>query len=102
MLRRIYRERRDAMLDALQEHFPPGSRWTRPEGGMFVFVTLPEGISAGGLLPRALERNVAFVPGEEFHLDGAGQNTMRLNFTKTAVPDIAVGIRRLAEVIKSA
>jgi 2-aminoadipate transaminase len=101
-LRRVYRERRDAMLDALQAHFPPGSRWTRPEGGMFVFVTLPEGLSTGGLLARALERNVAFVPGEEFHLDGAGQNTMRLNFTKTSVPDIALGISRLAEVIKSA
>ncbi len=101
-LRRVYRERRDALLDALQEHFPSGSRWTRPQGGMFVFVTLPEGVFAGALLPKALEQNVAFVPGEEFHLDGAGQNTMRLNFTKTSVPDIAAGIRRLAEVIKSA
>ncbi len=100
MLRRVYRERRDTMLEALKQHFPPGSSWTRPEGGMFIFVTLPEGVSAGSLLPRALERNVAFVPGEEFHLDGAGQNTMRLNFTKPSVPEIQTGISRLAEVIK--
>jgi 2-aminoadipate transaminase len=100
MLRRAYRERRDAMLEALQEHFPAGSRWTRPEGGMFVFVTLPKNVLAGVLLARALERNVAFVPGGEFHLDGAGQNTMRLNFTKASVADIKAGIGRLAEVIK--
>jgi 2-aminoadipate transaminase len=100
VLRQVYRERRDAMFDAMQKHFPPGTRWTRPEGGMFIFVTLPEDFSAGGLLPRALEQNVAFVPGEEFHLDGAGQNTMRLNFTKASVPDIMTGVSRLAEVIK--
>jgi 2-aminoadipate transaminase len=100
ILRRVYRERRDAMLEALQQHFPPGSCWTRPEGGMFIFVTLPEDVSAGSLLPRALERNVAFVPGEEFHLDDTGQNTMRLNFTKASVAEINSGISRLAEVIK--
>jgi 2-aminoadipate transaminase len=101
MLRRVYRERRDTMLEALQKHFPPGSRWTKPEGGMFIFVTLPKDISAGGLLARALERNVAFVPGEEFHLDGTGQDTMRLNFTKASVAEINSGISRLAEVIKA-
>jgi DNA-binding transcriptional MocR family regulator len=100
ILRRVYRERRDAMLEALQQHFPPGSCWTRPDGGMFIFVTLPEDISAGSLLVRALERNVAFVPGEEFHLDGTGQNTMRLNFTKASVAEINSGISRLAEVIE--
>jgi DNA-binding transcriptional MocR family regulator len=62
---------------------------------MFIFVTLPEDISAGSLLVRALERNVAFVPGEEFHLDGTGQNTMRLNFTKASVAEINSGISRL-------
>ena len=102
VIRRAYRQRRDAMLDALQEHFPPGSHWTKPEGGMFVFVTLPQDMAAGALLGRALEQNVAFVPGEEFHLDGAGQNTMRLNFTKSSVPEIVAGISRLAEVIKAA
>jgi 2-aminoadipate transaminase len=100
MLRRVYRERRDTMLEALQKHFPPGSRWTKPEGGMFIFVTLPKDISAGGLLDRTIGRNVAFVPGEEFHLDGSGQNTMRLNFTKAPVADISSGISRLAKAIK--
>lgn len=98
-LRRAYRERRDAMLDALRRHFPPEARWTRPQGGMFIFVTLPKGISTAALLPRAMERNVAFVPGGEFHVDGAGQNTLRLNFTKASVPEIAAGIKTLAEVL---
>jgi 2-aminoadipate transaminase len=100
ILRRVYRERRDTMLEALQQHFPPGACWTRPEGGMFIFVTLPKDISVEGLLDRAIARNVAFVPGEEFHLDGSGQNTMRLNFTKSSVADISSGISRLAEAIK--
>jgi 2-aminoadipate transaminase len=100
VFRRIYRERRDTMLDALQKHFPPDSTWTRPQGGMFIFVTLPKHISSRNLLARALERNVAFVPGEAFHLDGTGQNTMRLNFTKTSVEDILEGIGRLAELMK--
>jgi len=99
-LRQAYRERRDAMLDALHEYFSQNARWTTPQGGMFIFVTLAENIAAGKLLARALERNVAFVPGEEFHLDGSGQNTMRLNFTKTSPADIGKGIRRLAEVIR--
>ena len=99
VLRRVYRERRDTMLDALQEFFPPGSNWTRPMGGMFIFVTLPQNVSAGDLLARALERNVAFVPGEAFHLDGTGQNTLRLNFTQASVPDIREGIGRLAELV---
>lgn len=98
-LRQAYRERRDTMIDALQKHFPTDARWTNPEGGMFIFVTLAEDVAAGSLLPLALERNVAFVPGEEFHLDGAGQNTLRLNFTKTSPPDIVEGIRRLADVV---
>ena len=67
---------------------------------MFIFVTLPKDISVEGLLDRAIARNVAFVPGEEFHLDGSGQNTMRLNFTKSSVADISSGIGRLAEAIK--
>jgi 2-aminoadipate transaminase len=99
-LRLAYRRRRDAMLAALQAHLPSGCRWTKPAGGMFIFVTLPKRLSAAALLPRALERNVAFVPGQDFHPDGSGGNTLRLNFTKTAEPEIAAGIERLSEVIR--
>ncbi|HWD20105.1 MAG TPA: PLP-dependent aminotransferase family protein [Verrucomicrobiae bacterium] len=101
-LRQVYRERRDAMLDGLAKYFPPGSTWTKPEGGMFIFVTLPEGMAAAKYLPLALERDVAFVPGEEFHLQGAGRNTMRLNFTKMPVAEIKTGVQRLAEVLAGA
>jgi 2-aminoadipate transaminase len=100
-LRSAYRERRDAMLDSLAEHFPEGSHWARPQGGMFVFVAFPPEVSAGELLTRAIEQNVAFVPGEEFHLNGAGKNTMRLNFTKSNPSEIREGIRRLADLLKS-
>jgi 2-aminoadipate transaminase len=98
-LRAAYRERRDTMLDALQNHFPAGSRWTKPEGGMFLFVSLPEGMEAGKMLARALEQNIAYVPGEAFYLDGAGRNTLRLNFTHTRPAEIRVGIQRLGEIL---
>lgn len=101
-LRAAYRERRDLMIAALQEHFPKGSRWKTPEGGMFIWIELPERIKAGELLMRALENHVAYVPGEEFHLDGSGSNTIRLNFTKTPPPLIPEGIQRLAEVLNRA
>jgi 2-aminoadipate transaminase len=100
-LRTEYRRRRDTMLAALKEHLPPGCQWIKPEGGMFIFVTLPRRISAATLLPQAIARNVAFVPGQDFHLGGRGGNTLRLNFTKTPAPEIAEGIRRLGEVIKA-
>jgi 2-aminoadipate transaminase len=98
-LRAEYRRRRDAMLDALERHFPAEARWTRPAGGMFVFVTLPEGRDAATLLPRALEQGVAFVPGESFHVDGGGRNTLRLNFTNADPGRIEEGIRRLGTVV---
>ncbi len=96
-----YRQRRDAMLEALDAHFPKDSRWTRPQGGMFVFAALPPNTDAAQLLPRAIERNVAFVPGAEFHLDGSGRNTLRLNFTKSTPEEIKTGIRRLSEAISA-
>jgi 2-aminoadipate transaminase len=93
-----YRQRRDAMLDALQRLFPKGTSWTKPEGGMFLTVTLPAGMNAQSVLADALAHNVAFVPGEEFHLQG-GQNTMRLNFTNPAPDRIKAGIKTLAEFL---
>jgi 2-aminoadipate transaminase len=101
-LRSVYRERRDAMLEALKKHFPSGATWNRPAGGLFLWVTLPERIDAMELLPKAVEKNVTFVPGEDFHADHSGKNTIRLNFSNAGVDDIHAGIERLGSVIKQA
>jgi 2-aminoadipate transaminase len=98
-IRAAYRERRDAMLQALAVHFPPECRWTRPQGGLFLWVTLPDGMSSAALLPEALRRKVAFVPGKSFFAAGGGENTLRLNFSYCAPPVIEEGVRRLADVI---
>jgi DNA-binding transcriptional MocR family regulator len=99
-IRRTYRARRDAMLAALGEFFPAACRWTRPEGGMFVWVTLPAHLDAEELLRRSLaEAKVAFVPGRSFHADGTGGNTLRLNFSLNSESTIRDGIGRLATVV---
>jgi 2-aminoadipate transaminase len=95
----IYRKRRDTMLDALADHFPPQTEWTRPGGGLFVWATLPDFIDTTDLLARALRENVAFVPGEGAFLDGRGRNAMRLNFSGSDEDAIREGIRRLGEVV---
>jgi 2-aminoadipate transaminase len=98
-LREAYRQRRDAMLMALEKYFPKNATWTKPAGGLFVWVSLPRELNALELLPRAVEQNVTFVPGEDFHADGTGQNTMRLNFSNATVEQIHCGIERLARVL---
>ena len=95
-LRETYRQRRDAMLQALEKYFPAETRWTRPAGGMFLMVHLPPHLSAAELLTRCLKQNVAFVPGEEFHLHGEGKDTLRLNFSNATAERITEGIRRIA------
>ncbi len=100
-LRAAYAGRRDVMLRAMEKWFPPGVTWTRPAGGMFLLVTLPQGWDAGEVLRISLERGVAFVPGEEFHLDGRGKNTLRLNFSNASPERIETGIQRLGEVLKA-
>jgi 2-aminoadipate transaminase len=97
-----YKRRRDTMLGALEQHLSGAAKWTRPKGGMFLFVTLPEGMDAAKLLPRALEQRVAYVPGEEFHVDGSGKNTLRLNFSNPSPERIEEGIKRLAQVFGEA
>lgn len=97
---KLYRERRDVMLQALQEHFPAGVRWTRPQGGMFLWATLPEGISAADLLRAAVEQKVAFVPGAAFFPGGQPANTMRLNFSNAAPERIREGIKRLGALLR--
>jgi 2-aminoadipate transaminase len=98
-LRVIYRERRDAMLIALRHSFPPETTWTEPQGGLFVWVTLPPTLDATAVLQAALAANVAFAPGPAFFAQGGGQHMMRLNFTCMEPDRIEEGIRRLGGVL---
>ena len=102
LLRRTYAARRDAMLAALEVHMPDGINWTKPEGGMFVWLTLPKGIDAGKLLAHALEtQKVAFVPGQAFHPDGSGANTLRLSFSLADEAEIETGMQGLGTAIRT-
>jgi len=96
----IYRRRRDVMLDALAEHYPREAEWTHPEGGLFIWATLPDYIDTTDLLARALEQRVAFVPGRAAYVDGRGGSSMRLNFSGVNEDDIREGIRRIGEVVR--
>jgi DNA-binding transcriptional MocR family regulator len=95
----VYGARRDAMLAALERYFPAGVSWTRPEGGLFLWITLPAGLDARTLLAAALEQRVAFVPGTAFYTDGSGANALRLNFSHAEPERIEEGVRRLAAVV---
>jgi DNA-binding transcriptional MocR family regulator len=96
--REIYRERRDVMLRELANLMPAGTRWTRPGGGLFVWATLPSGLDAKAMVPRALRERVAYVPGTGFFADGTGTGNLRLNFSFASPDRIREGIRRLARV----
>ena len=96
----IYRRRRDVMLDALAEHLPREAEWTHPQGGLFIWATLPAYIDTTDLLARALEEHVAFVPGRAAYIDGRGGSSMRLNFSGVDEDDIREGIRRIGEVVR--
>lgn len=100
VIRRTYRERRDVMLAAMQQHFPASVRWNRPDGGMFLWCELAEGVDATERLRAAVPKKVAFVPGASFHPCGGGENTMRLNFSNAAPEQIREGIARLGEVLE--
>ena len=95
----VYRARRDAMLAALHAHFPAEATWTEPEGGLFIWATLPSYIDTGDLLAKALRADVAFVPGQAAYVDGRGRSSMRLNFSGVGEDEIAEGIRRIGKVI---
>ncbi len=101
LIRKTYKERRDVMLAAMETHFPLGVYWTRPEGGLFLWVTLPEWMDAAELLETAVSHKVAFVPGMAFHpgSTSGGHNTARLNFSNATPEMITEGIRRLGMVI---
>jgi 2-aminoadipate transaminase len=99
LIRAVYRERRDAMLAAMEAHFPPGVHWTRPQGGLFLWSTLPEGMDTTQLLQAAIERKVAYVPGRAFYPYQGGDNALRLNFSYAAPSIIEEGIARLGRLI---
>jgi 2-aminoadipate transaminase len=96
----IYRRRRDVMLDALAEHFPREASWTHPQGGLFIWATMPDYIDTTDLLARALREHVAFVPGRAAFVDGRGGSSMRLNFSGVDDDAIREGIRRIGEVVR--
>ena len=95
----LYKGKRDLLLSLLEEHMPEGVRWTRPEGGLFLFLTMPEGFDAVRFYDTALDAGVAYVAGEFFHPDRSGKNTMRLNFSFMSPERIAEGVRLLAKLL---
>jgi 2-aminoadipate transaminase len=100
-IREVYGERRNAMLGALERHFPHEVRWTKPHGGLFLWITLPSGFDSSELLKEALDKErVAFVPGASFFPRGGGERTLRLNFSYAGPEVIDEGVRRLGDVIK--
>ncbi|MDB5774517.1 MAG: 2-aminoadipate aminotransferase [Herbaspirillum sp.] len=98
-IRQLYSDQCQVMLDALQTYFPAGASWTRPEGGMFIWVTLPSHIDTMQLLAEAVERNVAFVPGAPFYANDPPCNTLRLSFVTVPPEKIREGVRNLAQLI---
>jgi 2-aminoadipate transaminase len=100
LIRRVYKERRDAMIEAFEEFMPDGTTWTVPQGGLFLWLRLPEGCDALELFPLAIEEKVAYVPGIPFYPNGGPRNTMRLNFSAAAPERIREGVHRLSVMIK--
>lgn len=98
-IREMYRRQRNLMVEMIEEHFPEEVEYTKPEGGMFLWITLPEGLSSMELFELAIEENVAFVPGKAFFADGSGDNTLRLNFSNSDEEKIEEGISRLGKAI---
>jgi 2-aminoadipate transaminase len=99
-IRELYGRKRALMLKALKKHMPKGVKWTKPEGGLFLWVKLPKHMSASDLFPKAIEEKVAYVKGSAFHCDGKGLNTMRLNFSYPSDEQIDEGIKRLAAMVQ--
>src|SRR5690606_7354742 len=101
-LRQIYREKCERMLAALEREMPEGTSWTRPNGGFFIWLTLPEGVDAVELLPAAREAGVDYIPGTAFYSDGSGRGNLRLSYSGVTLEQIDEGIARLAKVTRAA
>ncbi len=99
MIRRVYHERRDIMLEAMEQHFPKGVTWTHPQGGLFLWATMPPELNAVEVLKTAIEQKVAFVPGGSFFARGGGESSMRLNFSNATPEKLRIGIERLGNVM---
>ncbi|MEE9566128.1 MAG: aminotransferase class I/II-fold pyridoxal phosphate-dependent enzyme, partial [Desulfobacteria bacterium] len=99
---KLYRKNRDIMLSALAKYMPQDARisWTHPQGGLFLWMTLPEHLDADEIFPKAVEKKVAYVMGSAFHFDRSGKNTLRLNFSYPSEEQIDEGIKRLADLFK--
>ncbi len=97
-----YKEKKEVMIKAFEKYMPEQVKWTNPEGGLFLFITLPEHIDTGDLFKKAIEKKVAFVKGSVFHCDGSGKNTMRINFSFVSKEKNLEGVKRLAQVIREA
>ena len=98
---KLYKEKKDIMMRAFEKYMPEGVTWTKPEGGLFLFITLPEYMDSQILFRKAIEKKVAFVVGHAFHCNGKGRNTMRINFSYVSKEQNEIGVKRLAEVIRS-
>lgn len=99
-LKKVYKRRRDVMIEAIKEFFPENVSYTYPEGGLFSWVVLPKHVNARDLMAKALENNVAFVPGGSFFPNGGNENTLRLNYSNMPEEKIREGIKRLGKVLK--
>ncbi len=101
-IKAMYLAQREQMLSSIKQYFDPSITYTEPEGGMFLWVTLPQGISAMGLFEKAVSEKIVYVPGDPFYPNGEDLNTLRLNYTNSSIQEIEEGIQRLAKVFNSA
>lgn len=99
-LNALYRKRRDLMLSLLEQEFPKGSSWTHPEGGLFIWATLPEHIDTARIMPEVVARKVAYIPGHSFFAEGGVTNTLRLNYSNSDEEKIVIGMKLMGEVLR--
>ncbi len=99
-IRDIYGQRRNLMLDTMKEFLPQGTQWTHPQGGLFLWSTLPAGLNSAEVLRTAVEKKVAFVPGNSFYARGGGDDTLRINFSNASPENIRLGVERMAQAIR--